>query len=257
MPTDQSSYREACLLSSYAVSHYPDGLESGFLRDALRDQGSLETALDGILSRVDLDEGPSLELGCGPGALADLWLRHSKGPVILSDTRLFFSRLAHVLLRFGATRIPRHRCGSSFTPFALNRTQHPAEEVYVTVADALWPPFPVEGFALMAAMNVLDSVSEPWVLLGQMDAMLQPGGVIVLSLPYQDLPDHRPAPGIGLGSPQDLLEVLRGKMPGLEQLDYDIIEAVDAVPWSVVANDRLVHRFATQLIVARKSGTTA
>ena len=240
---DHGAYQGACLLSSYAVSHFPDNLEDGFVRESLKDQSQLADQLHRILGSATLPVGPTLELGCGPGGLADVWCDHATGPVILADCRLEFSRLAHVLLRTGSATVPRHRFGGRFTPFHMTQRVRDEQSVFVTAADALRPPFPVETFSVVAAMNLLDSVPEPWILLGQMDAMVQAGGFMILSLPYQDQPGQRAAPGIGLGTPQDLLEVLRGAMPGLEQLDYEIVECVESIPWSVASHDRLVHRF--------------
>ena len=254
---DHPEYQGACLLSSYAVSHFPDALEEGFVLDSIADQASLAEQVQHILDTIALPDGPLLELGCGPGGLVDVWCANARGPVVLADCRLEFSRLAHILVRTGSARVPRHRFGNTFTPYVLRQSVHDDQSVFVTVADALNPPFPAEEFSLIAAMNLLDSVCEPWILLGQIDAMLQDGGYMVLSLPYQDQPTQRLAPGVGLGTPQDLLAVLDGQMPGLDQLNYEIIDCVEHVPWSVVSHDRLVHRFATQLVVARKRPAVA
>ncbi len=50
--------------------------------------------------------------------------------------------------------------------------------------DVLDPPFEAEAFDVISALNVLDSVTDPFVMLGQCHALLVGGGGLVLSSPF-------------------------------------------------------------------------
>ena len=59
--------------------------------------------------------------------------------------------------------------------------QHPGPRV---LADALDPPFPGASFDAVLAINLLDSCRDPSLLLQQADALLAPGGTLVLASPF-------------------------------------------------------------------------
>jgi len=97
------------------------------------------------LSQVLADlDGDLLELGCGIGA-------HDDTRVVGID--LHWSSL----LRFPGRAI---------------------------LADALDPPFSGSTFDAVLAINLLDSCRDPFLLLQQADALLRPGGTLVLSSPF-------------------------------------------------------------------------
>ena len=53
-------------------------------------------------------------------------------------------------------------------------------------------------------------------------------------------------------TPGALLDALRGGLPGLEHLSYELVASDDGVPWSLPAHDRLVHRYGMHVVLARK-----
>ena len=51
-------------------------------------------------------------------------------------------------------------------------------------ADIVDPPFAAETFGCLVLANVLDSCRDPWILLQQANALLRPGGRLLLSTPF-------------------------------------------------------------------------
>ena len=54
--------------------------------------------------------------------------------------------------------------------------------------DLAAPPFEAEVFPLVVAMSVLDTIVHPVFGLGQLDALLAPGGLLLLAAPYNRAP---------------------------------------------------------------------
>lgn len=54
----------------------------------------------------------------------------------------------------------------------------------LVAADAREPPLRPGSFAIVLALNLLDSITHPAVLLRQAQALLAPGGVLLLSSPF-------------------------------------------------------------------------
>lgn len=74
------------------------------------------------------------------------------------------------------------------------------------LADALEPPLPGGAFDAVVALNLLDSCRDPLLLLQQMDALLAPGGTLVLASPFAwDPAITPPAAWLDAASVQDLL----------------------------------------------------
>mgnify|MGYP003950915429 CR=1 FL=1 len=234
------------LLGTYGLAHYPTVdchiLESGI--------ALLQQAISELLTGVDVPEGATLELGCGPAGMVPTWSEFSSGPHVLLDGRLGQLRMGQRLASGKDFPLPRRRTGMAFSPFTLKA--RPADApVLFCCADALNPPFLPSSFAMVAALNLLDSVPEPWVLLGQISALLRPGGVAVIALPYH-YENQPPDPANWIHGPQALRNILSGQMTGLDQLQFEIIGEVDGVSWPLRAHDRLLHLYSVHLVVVRK-----
>ena len=57
------------------------------------------------------------------------------------------------------------------------------------VSDILNPPFLAEQFQAVLLLNIIDSCRDPFLLLQQADALLSPGGKLIISCPFSYL-DH-------------------------------------------------------------------
>ena len=121
------------------------------------------------------------------------------------------------------------------------------------VGDAVNPPFAAETFRSVLALNLLDSVAEPRVALGQADALLAPGGQLVLACAYAWRDDLTPPRE--RFTPDDLLVALRGEGGplALPHLRYAVERVEDGLEWSLQVSPRQRHVYACQLVIARKA----
>jgi SAM-dependent methyltransferase len=121
------------------------------------------------------------------------------------------------------------------------------------VGDAADPPFEASAFQSVLALNLLDSVAQPRIVLGQADALLASGGTLVIACAYAWRDDCTPARE--RFTPADLLAALRGDGGALElpHLRYTLERVEDPLPWRLRSSPRLSHHFDCQLVVARKA----
>lgn len=161
------------------------------------------------LSQVLADlDGELLELGCGIGA-------HDDARVLGID--LHWSSL----LRFPGQAI---------------------------LADALDPPFGGSTFDAVLAINLLDSCRDPFLLLQQADALLRPGGTLVLSSPFHW--QHEITPARTWLSPQQVQQFLLARGYHCQGAECDWILRADArtttvhrcVTWIARREDSLLRR---------------
>jgi SAM-dependent methyltransferase len=243
--------REAWLLTMYALSHHPEACPSAFVRESMRDQGQLTERLRGWLSAHGPVDGDAVELGCGVGGHAMLWREACRGSVTLCDLRPAMLSVGRTLNAGRPRTLPWRHMGRHYAPITVQSPPRSLDDVHYIVGDALNPPFPAEHFGLVCALNLLDAIRDPWMLLGQLDALTAPGGLLLLGQPFHYEP-HAQHPDGWFNDPDALIDTLRGGLTGLEHLSYDILEAEDGIPWSLPAHDRLVHRYAMHLVLARK-----
>ena len=201
----------------------------------------------------------AVELGCSVGPDLRTLRRHA-AEVIGLDSYVVPLRAARRLLDGHPVPLPVRREGRAFE--LDTEVSAPAVTgVHLAVGSALDPPLKPECAQIVAAINLLDNVAEPLNLLGQMDALLQPGGLMLLASPFHWQEAITPAaeqlgggtiPGFNrLGSCQALEEVLSGRTPWLQQLDYEILERRDA-PWTLRDHDRAETRYLVHVMAARK-----
>jgi len=150
--------------------------------------------------------------------------------------------------------------GRSFTALAPV-TRAPLSDVTVVVGDALDPPLHPGTADVVVALNLLDNVVSPLDLVGQLDAVLRPGGLLLLASPFcwQDALTPADAqlggstvPALAaLGSPAALTALLRGEAPVLTHLAYDVLHTAD-VPWRLRDHARAEFHYLSWLVAARK-----
>lgn len=153
--------------------------------------------------------GPLLDLGCGTGAL--------HGRADATGLELCFTRA-------------RAYCGRG------------------VVGDAHDPPFRAGSFQSLLLLNLIDACREPLLVLQQADALLRPGGALLLTTPWC-WNDAVTPPGERI-DPGSLPDLLRGRR-GLP-LDYELLAEEDGLTWRVATGPRVVHEYRCQLLLARK-----
>ena len=208
--------------------------------------------------------GAELGVELGPSVGPDLpALRAVCAAVVAVEGSVAAARAAHALVRGHAVPRLERLEGRSFA--AAAPVARPAlPDVHVVVGDALDPPLFAERADVVVALNLLDNVAEPLNLLGQMDALLRPGGLLLLASPFcwQDsltVPEAQLGAGTvpalaALGSPDALGALLRGETPLLPHLAFELLHAED-VPWVLRDHARAEFHYLSWLVAARKKSS--
>jgi SAM-dependent methyltransferase len=261
LDSGSDTYHEVSNLACHALAHFPEG--AGALAAELKENRILISTLVDWLSRTDRPAATrspcALEVGCGPGAFL-----HALAPLFSAgalglDLRIGALRLAQRVLTHGEAFLSYRSEGRRFEPVRISAPQAPqsnAGRIFLVQGDLLAPPLEAEAFPLVAAVSLLDTVSDPLFAFGQLDALLAPGGLLLLGTPYSWDP-RATSPrewwsqmdSTGTGTVRALLA---GRHPVLPYLRYDILQEADHLIWSVPCHDRLVFRFFLDVVLARK-----
>lgn len=215
---------------------------------------------EGLRRHMRVDKvGLAVELGCAVGA--DLRsLSALADEVIGVDLSIGLLRAARAQLAGEPVPLLERVEGRSFT--TGEPIQLPAlSNVTVAVGNALDPPLFAEVADISIAVNLLDTVSSPINLVGQLDAILARDGLLLIATPLswnEAITPMEEALGGGtdpdwvrLGTPAGLVELLGGRMRELPYLRYDILEQRE-VPWTVRDHSRLIASYDVHVLIARK-----
>lgn len=255
--------RERSLVAMYAEAHYPaqvavfDGLRTLPPRLLKQNEDTLWTLGDHIVRHSPMaDATRFLDVGCGPGGLVSRVAGLAKSWHCFGfDLRVGVLRIAARLNGGGHVVVPYRAEGNRFVNAVVGPTSYSRSPVTWVQGDLVHPPFRGESFDVVAAMSLLDTLPNPWFGLGQLDALLSPGGVLVLATPYHWEPDVVPEHwwycADGVPSEQVVRAALRGEMRHVLDLNYDIVMQCE-LPWALPAGDRLVHHYELDVVVARK-----
>lgn len=227
------------LLGTYLQSHYDS---PGEYWDALGDCAKSAAPL-----RLALD------LGCAAGGYTFELARHSDWALGMD---LNFTLVA------AAARIQREQhirfwrqCRSRQRALTEYRPAVPANVLFM-VADALEPPLCAEHFEFVSALNLLDNVRVPLILLGQMDALLKSGGALLLSSPFAWNPEIcDPAEWLesaDQAGPDWLKAILRGRRFPEMELTYRVVREIDHLAWTLPRHARLQTVYSVSVLLAQK-----
>lgn len=125
----------------------------------------------------------AVELGCSAGRLV-AELAKSADHVTGLDLQFGTVRRARRLLAGEALRYGRRMIGRHFDPVVVSAGDLATDRVTWICGDALDPPFLPRAFERVVAINVLDSVANPRLLLKVLDGLCAPGGEVIVSSPY-------------------------------------------------------------------------
>ncbi len=250
------AFIETTLLGTYGLGHLPALAPTDALRQSLAPRRELSALVETWLSaHSPARDLPILELGAALGTHAPTWLSATDAEVALLELRPSMARLSRRLIRGERVSVPWRRVARRFEPITLELPgpPPPARRVRHVIADALAPPLLAERFGLVVAFGLMDAIWDPWLLLGQLDALVAPGGLLLLAQPFHYEPHAQP-PDTWLEGPAALRRALAGGLPGLEHLDFRVLEEADAVPWPLPAHDRLVHHYMAHVLLATRAG---
>jgi len=210
------------------------------------------------LRRADLPDAVTRRILAGAGgalarntSLVDVYERSRRGP--LQDwLRAEVGALKGAVLEIGAG------LGATDRPdivaldhnLALVR-RHAGIRVCGDAAD---PPFGPASFDAVVLANVLDSTADPAIVLAQADALLRPGGTLVVTCAYA-FSDTITPPARRFG-PEALLAALDGQAPfGPWPLHHHIVRATDGIEWPLALGERLRHVHAVHAVISRKAAS--
>ncbi len=236
-------------IATWAAHHWADERDLAWARRALQDAG-------------DLPAGPALVLGGGP--CADI-------AVVPAGREVFALELDPGLLAVargiagGATMVPRvGRAGmvGSAPVRCADALRRRLAATTLVQGDAQRPPFAAGSFAIVVALNLLDSTPDPEALLGQCEALLKPAGALLLASPYSWRDDITPVErrlDAALGHPEALEHAIEcmvtGAWDGRFMATMRLQWSDRAVPWALRVHDRMTAHYTLHAMLLRKAET--
>lgn len=201
----------------------------------------------------------AVELGCSIGA--DLrTLSELAHEVIGIDLQVSALRAAHAQLAGVEVPLLERIEGRSFKTAAPIRLAA-RDNVVLAVGNAMDPPLRPAVADVVLAVNILDSVSHPLVLLSQIDAILKVGGLLVLTSPFawrdtitspdEALGGGTHPPFVELGSAEALRRLLEGRLEVSLPFSYEFLRGED-VHWTLRDHARATTHYDVHVLVARK-----
>lgn len=201
----------------------------------------------------------AVEAGCGIGP--DLpALRTVADAVIALDGTISSARVARSLVAGEAVPLLARREGRRFTT-AEDVARAPLSGVTVIVGNAMEMPLRDACADVVLAANLVDSIYDPLRLISELDRVLAPGGLLLLTSPFawEDgiTPPEAQLGGstipafAALGSEAALQAVLRGETPWLSSLRYELLETRD-VAWTLRDHARGTSTYDVHVLAARK-----
>lgn len=245
-------------LSLYGWSHYADWTE------AAQDDGGGDSAgaqiprvFETLTETTPLHEGPVVDLGASVGR-GTFWLADRvAGPVLGADMNFAMLRLAQTLLVEGRAEMPLRRIGMVYDRVEIHRPESADGAMLDFWAfDVQQAPFPGGQFGTSVAVNLVDCVAGPALLLQEMARLTTPGGLALLTTPYDWATSAtEPAgwfgghsqrgPNAGAGEP-----VMRAH---LAHMGLEIVHESERVPWTLRIHGRAEMRYAMHAVVCRRS----
>lgn len=215
--------------------------------------------LDALQQDVaDAFVGPTLVLGGGAGGIVTQ-LPAASGPWVVLDSSPWSLALGAALATEGA-QLPHRAQPWQLTSAPLAVPRDLAARLQQTqwlVADAHDPPYAAATFGAVVLVGVLDSVADPWLVLQQAEALLRPGGTLLIAAPWCDRADISPpghwlstlAAQAGFASPTDALEA--GAL--VQERSLRVAWRRDGLAWPVRHHGRLTLHYSVDALLLRKS----
>ncbi len=241
-------------LSSYAWDHYaefdPDEPKQS-------EAGSIARLLDRVLADVNVDDGPSLDVGCSVGRTCFELAGQSDGLVLGVDLNFPMLQLAQRVLESRTVTYDRRRVGVVYDRRAFPVSFTGVERVDFWCCDSQAMPFRAGRFSQVSCLNVVDCVQNPIQLLQQVANMLRANGTAIVATPFDwssaatpfetwlgghsDRAPHRGASEVAFRS------VLEAGGLGLS-----VEKELDGIPWQVRLHDRSSMHYDVHATICRR-----
>jgi SAM-dependent methyltransferase len=253
VPDDQPYAQLLEHLSIYLDAHWGDRAEpppeaAGFGARALVERIAR-------LPRVEL----AVELGCSAGRIV-AELAANAGHVVGLDLQLGAVRRARRILDGERVAYARRLAGRHYAAAAVSAGDRavPAARRTLICGDVLDPPLIPGHYDRVVALNMLDSVARPRLLLSVLDGLCRPGGELILSSPYSWQGSvMEDGERIGGADPAaEVVALLRGGgagLPGIAGIAgrYEIEEQAE-IPWTLRRDARSAVEYRVHYLRARK-----
>jgi SAM-dependent methyltransferase len=251
--TGLPSYEDECQLGCFMDNHYgefiPDYKPSFQWADY---QPYWKTVIDTSRPETDTKYGMTLELGCSVGRYTFELARMSKLAVGMDLKFRWIFEAARFQRQKGVKYHKRIR-GLKFEEVQTNF--EPPDNILFIVGNALDPPFLKESFDLVAGLNLLDNIKLPRILLGQMNALLRSGGILLIGSPYEwRLDICEPTEWLEtetMDAEETVRSILEGKVLPEYRFDYKV-ESEEDIIWPLKNHDRYWSIFRSNLVKAKK-----
>jgi SAM-dependent methyltransferase len=248
------------LAAIYALAHYPRSIQDSELKQELiSNEFFVETLSSWLNTHQPAGTTPArcaIEVGCGPGRLLSVLAPLLPEGAVGFDLRVNMLRIARRILAGEEVTLPFRVEGKRFEFVRVSVTKRADSPVHLVQGDLVSPPFEAEVFPLVVAVSLLDTVPDPLFALGQLDALLAPGGLLLLATSYHwEVPVTPPvdwwSDNAATGS-QFLRTTLLGRNPVLPHLSYKILREAPRISWSLPGHSRVVHKYFLDALIARK-----
>jgi SAM-dependent methyltransferase len=248
------AFQDDALLPTYLDASYDalcrpprvfiDSLSNTLYRQTLR----------GMITSMRSHTGIAADLGCSVGWFA-FELARCFNYVIGIDTKFNHLAIAAALQRGEEIVFKRPVRSLAAEPVKLNHTE--VSNLCFILADALDPPLTACSMDFVSALNLIDSISNPLILIGQMDAMLKHGGKLLITSPFTWNRDITPE-SCWLEEPETspliiLRELLEGIRMPQNDFTYRIVREELNIPWILPVSANQMSLFRTQVMLAEKS----
>lgn len=245
-PDDAPHARHLEHLSIYLDAHWGD-------RSAPPPDGPMPAfALAAIVERLAAlpRVASAVELGCSAGRIT-AELSRTADHVTGLDLSHGAVRRARHLLAGESLAYARRMAGRHYTTATIAPGDRATDRITLLCGDALDPPFLPGAFDRVVALNVLDAVAHPRLLLLVMDNLCAPGGELVLTSPYawqSTVMEDTERLG-GADPAAELLAILtEGRDLGSP---YEIVDQAD-LDWTLRRDSRSGVVYRTHFVRARK-----
>lgn len=229
-----------------------EGLLSTYLQSHFQTADTYWKTLAECLAAV-APSGLALDMGCATGGHTFELARHSRWALGM-DLNFSLVSAAARIQREQSIHFSRQRrcCRAEAAEYRFDLPKN----VLFMVADALEPPFTAGIFDFVSALNLLDNVRFPLILIGQMDALLKTAGSLLLTSPFAWNSELcEPAEWLeneAVSGPEFLKSILAGQRFAQMALDYRICREIDHVDWVLPQHDRLKSVYSVYVLLAQK-----
>jgi len=223
----------------YAVAHYE------------HDRPIARRLYERFVADLPVQPQAVIEVGCGVGGFSYEIASLSACDVVGLDAGGLGLRMAAAAWSGPEITVPELRLGTELDTRTITVSSSSSSSstrrggVAWLCADVNNPPVMAEAFDLVVALNLIDTMSEPTITLGQAAAMVRPGGHLLLAQPDAWSAQATPAPN-WLPSTDATWDGLLAEY-GLQTVDRD-----DGFEWELSRTPRYRFQYVSHARLARR-----